>query len=356
LRAAFAALLIAATARGAVFVGSADPALAGTQRAAMAMARLDSDFFDAQLGYYTVSHIAHGPVASVWPTSQVLAAAIDVARLTGAQQDQARVSRIIGSLRGYLGPDGVYHTRTMPSSRYTDDNNWIALDLLNAYDLTHDPSLLPPVERIFAFVVSKWDYGRGGGILWADGHLERCTVSQGPAITIGLRLAAITGNPSYRTWADRIYAWENQHMRRPDGLYWDSIAADGHTVDRDIVSYNQGVMIDANLAYARLTGQSAYLDQARRIAAAAAEALPMPWRSRGMYANFDAIYAWSLVHLNAAIGGGASLEPIEDYLGWAWPLAEAPRAPAHRTESDLLEQAGYVMDASAVVSHQAVMP
>jgi hypothetical protein len=322
------------------------------RRAAVAMAQLDRDFFDAHRGFYTVTHIAHGPIASVWPTSQVLAAAIDLARLSHEREDMARVDRIIASLRGYLGPGGVDRTRTSAGRRFTDDNTWIALDLLDTYDMTRDASLLPPVERIFAFVVANWDTRHGGGLLWADGHLERCTASNGPAITVGLRLAAITGKAYYRTWADRIYAWENAQMRRPDGLYWDHIYADGRTVDRDIVSYNQGVMIDANLAYARLTGQRRYLGQARRIADAAARALPAPWRSRGMYANFDAIYVWSLAHLNAVQPGAAGMAPVQEYLTWAWPLARAPRVPAHRTEYDLLEQAGYVMEASALAGHQ----
>lgn len=308
------------------------------------MTQMDADFYNAGEGLYRVQGGAHEPEAAIWPTSQVLAAAIAVAKITHAPTDLARVRRIIGSLNHYVTPDGVYHARVIPSLRYYDDNNWVALDLLDASELLHDTSLVEPAKRIFAFLVSGWDAKDGGGIIWADGHADRPTVSTAPAITVGLRLAAITHNSYYRTWAARFYSWMNDKMRAPNGLYWDHIQYDGK-VDKDIVSYNQGAMIDANVAYAALTGQSYYLGQAKRIAAAAAKAFPGPWRNRGNYAAFDAIYFQSLAHLNAAAPGAANLAPVRDYVSWEWPRAQASRSG--HTEDDLLEQAAFVLSAAA---------
>ena len=135
-------------------------------------------------------------------------------------------------------------------------------------------------------------------------------------------------------------------MRAQNGLFWDHIQGDGK-IDRDIVSYNQGVMIDANLAYAALTGQGHYLTEARRIASAAATAFSSPWRNRGNYAAFDAIYFQALAHLDAVSANGASLNPARDYLQWAWPVARAPRSARTRTEDGLLEQAAFVIVAVA---------
>ena len=86
-----------------------------------------------------------------------------------------------------------------------------------------------------------------GGLLWADGHPDRPTVSTAPAITIAARLADLTLKSVYRVWAARLYAWENANLEAPNGLFGDHLGAGG-AVDKDIVSYNQGVMIDANLA------------------------------------------------------------------------------------------------------------
>lgn len=320
--------------------------LAAATRASMAMQRLDRDFFDARLHAYTATRLKRGPIVSVWPISQVLTASVDLYDLTHAPTDRARMYRIIGSLQAYMGRGGVYHTRTFPSARYSDDNNWIALALLHAYDLTHDRGLLAPVERIFAYAVASWD-GAQGGVLWADTRRDRPTASTAPAITIGLRLARITGNSYYRAWADRFYTWENAYLCGPDGLYWDHYLPDG-SLDRDIVSYNQGVMIEANLTYFAILRQPIYLARALKIAQTAALVLPAPWRSRGMYTDFDGIYAAALVHLNAARPGSADLGPARAYLAWAWPLASTPHSGPRRTEHDLLEQAGYVIAAASL--------
>jgi predicted alpha-1,6-mannanase (GH76 family) len=279
----------------------------------------------------------------------VLSAAIAVARVTHAPADLARVRRILGSLHIFLSPQGGYHARIIRSLRYTDDNNWIALDLLDAYDLLHDPAYITRAEDIFAYLITTWDTKHGGGLLWADGHADRPTVSTAPAITIAARLAGLTHQSIYREWAQRLYTWENANLGAPNGLFWDHLGAGGG-VDKDIVSYNQGVMIDANLAYAKLTGSAVYLTAARRIAAAAALALSGPRHNRGRDAAFDAIYYQALVHLDAAAPKSASLDQAREFVWWFWPIARQPRSLVNRTEDDVLEQAAFVTTAMAVAS------
>jgi len=201
-----------------------------------------------------------------------------VAQATHAAADLARVRRIVNSLHVYLAPGGAYHARVVRSLRYYDDNNWVALDLLDAAQVLHDPSLLQPVKQIFAFLTTGWDAKLGGGIIWADGKLDRPTVSTAPAISIALRLAAATHDPSYRAWADRLYAWMNTALRDPNGLYYDHIDGSTGAIDRDLVSYNQGVMIQANLDYYSATGR-------RRICARPSRSPPprqRPFKGRGI--------------------------------------------------------------------------
>jgi len=338
-----AVLLVAAI--GAAPAHAARRLSDGQQEAVTAMARLDADFYDSQEGLYKVRGGAHEPEAALWPTSQVLAAAIAVAKITHAPADLARVRRIIASLSHFVTPEGVYHARVIRSLRYYDDNNWVGLDLLDAAALLHDSSLVAPAKRIFSFLISGWDAKQGGGVFWADGHPDRPTVSTAPGITLGVRLSALDPSGSYREWPARFYAWMNSRMRGPQGLYWDHIQYDGQ-IDKDLVSYNQGVMIDANVAYAVRTGQRAYIEQARRIAAATAIAFPGPWRNRGNYAAFDAIYFVSLAHLSALSPGATNLAPARDYVRWERATAAAPRLA--RLENELLEQAAFVQTAAAV--------
>ncbi|HWE62899.1 MAG TPA: glycoside hydrolase family 76 protein, partial [Chloroflexota bacterium] len=318
--------------------------MAARAEALTGMQRLDGDFFSIRAGLYTVTPDKYGASAAIWPTSLALDGAINVARQIHAPADSARVRRIIGSLRQYLGPGGVYHARAVPSRRYTDDNNWIALDLLDAYSLLHDPSYLSEAEKIFQYLVASWD-SRQGGIYWGDGQTQRPTVSTAPAITIGLELAQITHQGYYQTWAARFYTWENQHLRAPNGHYWDHVNGDG-TIDRTLRSYNQGVMIEANLAYAKLTGQARYLAQAQRIARAANVAFAGRWHQRGDEAAFDAIYFQAIAQLKAARSNGISVAPIQDFVRWAWPAAQKPRV--QHDQDALLEQAAFVIAATAL--------
>jgi predicted alpha-1,6-mannanase (GH76 family) len=309
--------------------------------AVQAMSRLEQDFYDPHAGLYRATGGKAEPYVALWPTSQVLSAAIAVARVTHSSADIARVRRIIGSLHIYLSPQGGYHARIVRSLRYTDDNNWVALDLLDAYDMLHDAAYIARAEYIFAYLITAWDAKHGGGLLWSDGSDDRPTVSTAPAITIAARLAGLTHKKTYSDWAKRLYTWEYAKLGAPNGLFWDHLGKGG-VVDKDIVSYNQGVMIDANVALATLSGDKSYLTKARRIATAAAAALAGPRHNRGRYAAFDAIYFQALAHLDAASRGSASLSQTQDYARWFWPTAQKARTAANRTEDDILEQTAFV--------------
>jgi predicted alpha-1,6-mannanase (GH76 family) len=317
-----------------------------------AMQQLVIGFYDPRLNLYRVSGGQNEPIASLWPTSQALAAAIEVARLTQTPDDEAVVQRTFASLRQYAAGGGIYHSRIQSwnatpiiSPRYTDDNNWIALDLLDAYDVWHDPADLTGAEQIFQFAVSRWN-ARYGGIIWKDDIPTRPIVSNASTVVIGARLAMLTGQPLYAAWASRIYGWINGNLRAATGLYWDHINVNG-TIDKDIVSYNQGLMIEANLALARLTGLPVYLNEARHVAAAANAALPNLGQVRGNNAGFAGIFFRALADLNAAARGAVDLSPAREFVQSDAATALAPRTT--HTQSDMLEQAAFVITSAALL-------
>jgi predicted alpha-1,6-mannanase (GH76 family) len=328
--------------------GSSSRLPAARQQAATAMDQLDSDFLDPRTGLFDVTGGDAEPASAVWPLSQALTAAVAVARLTGSPADLARVQRMIQALGPYASPAGGYRARIVPSERFYDDNNWIALALLDAYDLLHQPALLSRVEDIYAFTATGWDPS-GGGMRWSDHQWDRPTAATAPAITVGVRLAMLTHNGAYLAFAKRLYNWENANLRDPSGMYWDHLLAAGG-VDRDIVSYNQADMIEANLAYLKLTGQRYYLKQAVAIATLTASVLRAPWHSRGMFADFDGLYMQALGDLHAIVPA-VSMQVAQEYAAWSWSLASTPRVyAAQRTQDGLLEQAGYILAEAAVAA------
>jgi predicted alpha-1,6-mannanase (GH76 family) len=313
---------------------------------------LETSFYDPHIGLYTAQDGTPASTAALWPTSQVLSAAIRLAAQTRNSTDIQRVRRIIASLDNYRGSLGVFRSQTTPGSgTYYEHNDWIALDLLDAYGLLREPSYLALAQHIFDFEVTGWAATQGGGIRWAIGDADRNTVSNAPLIIIGLRLAAITHSSSYAQWASRCYAWENAHLRGPDGLYWDHIAGDG-SIDKTFYSYNQGLMLEANLAYAAFTGKQYYVDKANQIAALTAKLHPGPWFSVGMSAVFDSIYYYyeALAELNKVSSSTASLRVDRTYVAWARPVATAPRTTID--EDNLFEQAAYVIDLTVLAARR----
>jgi hypothetical protein len=314
--------------------------------AILAIDRLDADFLDQRVGLYTAIGGGHGPFAALWPTSQVLAGAIAVARLTGETSDRARVRRIIASLGRYGDANGGFRVGVPLVRRYYDDNCWIGLDLLDAYDLLHDSSLVREAEQLFSFLITGWDPVHGG-IRWATDRADLPTAATAPAITIAARLAILTGRAEYRDWALRLLRWEDARLRDPTGLYWDHIGTDG-TIDRDTVSYNQGTMIDALVEVWRLTGETTYLARADHLAKLSEQRLPGPRHKRGQYAAYDAIYYRALRNLDGWSPEAAGMKQAQDFVSWAQSFALYPRPAKERNEPGLLEEAAFVITAATI--------
>ena len=154
---------------------------------------------------------------------------------------------------------------------YYDDNGWIGLELMNAYDATHNRAYLDQAKRVVRFLSSGWDNSRRdrprGGIFWGvspDLH-QRNTITNGLAINVALRIYEATHQNYYKDFALNVYNWLNHSLYRSDGLYNDNIGHSGH-VDGGMMSYNEGVMLGANLHLYRITKNEVYLQRAETLA------------------------------------------------------------------------------------------
>src|SRR5205085_7698040 len=119
--------------------------------------------------YLAVEH------SSLWPFSQALAASLGLAELPGGAVYRRDVRAGIAALGAYEGPNGAYESGLAPpfgdgGAQYYDDNEWVALDLLRAHALLHDPVALTRARQLFRFVTTGWDrdrsHGCPGGIFW----------------------------------------------------------------------------------------------------------------------------------------------------------------------------------------------
>ncbi len=154
-----------------------------------------------------------------------------------------------------------------PPDRYYDDNEWIAIALCDAYDLTKDKAYLKRAEETMTFILSAEDDKFGGGLYWKEEKKSKNTCSNAPAMVAALRLYQATGKRRYYDTALRLYRWTNAHLQDADGLYFDNINAIGK-IERTKWTYNTALMIRANCLLYTETRSRDYLREAQRIAKA----------------------------------------------------------------------------------------
>jgi mannose/cellobiose epimerase-like protein (N-acyl-D-glucosamine 2-epimerase family) len=215
-----------------------------------------------------------GTYAHAWPFSQALAAAISISTVTRSRVDVAEARRLVRLLPSYLD-EGVYDaTVSAPDGaglQFFDDNEWLALDLVDAWHLLGDRSLLRRAERVFGWITSGWDgdssHPCSGGVYWADTAAirDRNTVTTANGAVLALELYQETGKPLYLTWGERMYSWVRSCLADDDGLLFDHLDRDGR-VDRSKWAYNQGAMVAAASLLYRTTRASAYLSDATSVA------------------------------------------------------------------------------------------
>lgn len=230
-------------------------------------------------GRYAASDTRHS-WAHLWPLSQALSASLAFGSLPGRSAAAARADalRTVAALARYRFGQGYRSVPLPPHDRggnlYYDDNNWVALDLLNVYGLSGNRAILGRAEGIFRFLISGWDTNAGdtcpGGVFWARPPLGqiRTTVSTANAALVALQLYRATRNRSYLAWAQRMYGWVQQCLEGHNDLYYDHLDSLGN-ISKQQWTYNQGAMIAAGALLAQATGNRSYLDQARASTTAA---------------------------------------------------------------------------------------
>ncbi|RYG86679.1 hypothetical protein EON77_03370 [bacterium] len=121
-----------------------------------------------------------------------------------------------------------------PKDRYYDDNEWLVLALMEAYDVTKKVDYLVRARDTFAYVLSGETKELGGGILWRENEkTTKNACSNAPAAYAALGLYDRTKDKRYLADAVRIYRWTDERLRDPaDGLMWDSVSVDGTKIEK----------------------------------------------------------------------------------------------------------------------------
>ena len=174
--------------------------------------------------------------------------------------------------------------------KYYDDNAWVSLALIQRHRMGLDSSLRR-AEQVWKFAQKGWDHSSGAD----DPRLESSGSSNAPAPGSAITIAAPARLLVTQSWgftcasspAIAAYEGDSEPVARPrsvgaltmvnwgarhvdrsgtgEGPFWNVARADG-SIDRNVWSYNQGVMIGARVLQFRLSSDAAFLRLAERIA------------------------------------------------------------------------------------------
>jgi uncharacterized protein YyaL (SSP411 family) len=242
------------------------------------LAKVDSAFYMPERGLYALeagAGVKRQRPAWVWDASIQLGALCAAARME-PKTYLPRVKAYAAGLRTYRT---TYHDRPgldvnpppKAPDRYYDDNAWICLSLLEAYELTGDAKDLALAMDAYNFLMSGEDSSTlGGGIYWHEDQTRtKNACSSGPAMVASLKLYELTGEQKYLETTKRLYAWTRAHLQDEDGLVFDSIATADGAINRQKFTYNSATLIRAACGLYLASGEKAYLEEAQRVARAA---------------------------------------------------------------------------------------
>lgn len=348
----------------------AKPALTGDpERALLGFQAMQQHYYIAGSGLYMGE-----PFSYLWPFSQALAATVsvnEVAPLRSQLRGELKV-RLAGLGNYFDGddsgaPEGTF-TSTLAAydgsvappagpggTKYYDDNDWVGIELVRLYRLTHERAALNRAEQIMAFEMAGWqtspELGCPGGIPFSNSpqNSERNTITTAPAAELGVQLYGLTGNSAYLQFAEQAYAWVRTCLLEPSGLYGDHVNKRG-VIEPRLWSYTQGAMIGAGTMLSQVTGNPEYLAQATQTVQAAAAHFT-PSVLGGEIPFFPSVYFRNVLYYDAVTQTEGARAQAQSYVDYFW---------AHlRTSSDLFvygsPPSGQLLVQAAIVQIYALL-
>jgi predicted alpha-1,6-mannanase (GH76 family) len=237
---------------------------------------IEQRFFNSAKGlYYEAVPVESNKktFSYLWPLCALIQAANEAEVLSPSKDYMTSALNAIDQYYNTNPPTPGYQayvTALEKSDRYYDDNQWVAIACLDAYQRSQKVDFLNKAELIYRFMMSGYDAASGGGIYWKEGDkTSKNTCSNGPGILVALQLYNVTKEKTYLDTALLLYNWVNAHLESPEGIYYDNIKIPSLKIDSATYTYNTGTMLQSNVLLYNITHEKKYLAEAQRIAKAA---------------------------------------------------------------------------------------
>ena len=207
--------------------------------------------------YLNAASPTNGKLTGYWTYAQFFDAVLDGVERTGGERykDQVRVFFDGRAKQGWIVD-------------YFDDQAWMTLALMRAFDLTGEQLYLDQAKTIYENSMLGWDTtccgSYLGGIWWDRKHTQKATASNATNAIAGVRLAKRTGDTKYLDFAKQTYAWWFTNMVNAQSFaIFDHLNPDGTRAPGGL-TYNHGVMIGAALELHAATGEAHFLEEAHK--------------------------------------------------------------------------------------------
>jgi Glycosyl hydrolase family 76 len=288
-------------------------------------------YASSQTGLYRETFPSSGanPFAYVWPHSRAVIGTLALAGIAGLDI-RREVKDRLDALAWYW--DGrAYASYVQPpygqgGDRYSDDNTWIALALVQASRM----GILDSVKRardVFGYLQTAWDRDAGGlfwvqqGVGFGLSNHDRGAGATAGAAELAFHLGLLDDGV-------RMLQWVHEHLDSSGsgvGPFHNAIRGD-ESIDTNVWSYNQGVMVGAHIAHYTAVGDVRSLDLAEGIAR-------QTLRTFGDFTeqppSFNAMCFQNLLMLHAATRDALLqqeiVEAMRRYANWTWEASTGAR-------------------------------
>jgi predicted alpha-1,6-mannanase (GH76 family) len=231
--------------------GADEDMLSDSGRADAATSALVSHFWDVSQHDFREAFPLDNKGAGYWIYAEAFDAVLDAVQRTGTGSQFHKYIDLAYSGQAARGWQ----------SDFFDDESWMAMALIRAYDVTHDGKYLGQAESLYADINQN---GRtNAGVWWNRQHVEKATASNfGPAI-VAARLNERTGKPEYKQDALDIYDyWYSTMVDHTTYHVADHKMPDGSVDWTSKWTYNTGLAIGASIELWKITGNQGYLSHA----------------------------------------------------------------------------------------------
>jgi predicted alpha-1,6-mannanase (GH76 family) len=224
-------------------------AMTAQTRADRSIAQLMFGLWNGGTNYLDAAEPTNNSRTGYWTFAQAFDSVIDGVERTGGRRYLGLIQTLYAAQNGSTW-----------RSDYYDDESWMALALIHAYDLTGDRAYLDRAVALYADITAAWDAtsAHPGGIWWNRPHTQKATASNGGPVIIGARLTARTGDPAHLAFARQVYAFWRANMTNATTYEtYDHMSPDG-TIGKGRLTYNEGIMSGAALALHAATGEAQF--------------------------------------------------------------------------------------------------